>query len=152
MDAEYLKETVGQALADGLSAVAISQPSDSVEFLGQYLLKYVALKERELQVVYSMLLFINLAKMQAVSLKQAAEEEARKVVARAAVYEEAASVKEAHLRAQSNELNALFDAFDADYSNVCFLPRLCFADPETQLDGVCRCCVRFRERPKLASS
>lgn len=41
MDAEYLQKNVGTALADGLAAVACSNPEDPVDFLGRFLLKVV---------------------------------------------------------------------------------------------------------------
>ena len=53
MDSKYLKESVGAALSKGLSAVAVEQPDDPVEYLGNYLLNFVAIEER-LQRVSSM--------------------------------------------------------------------------------------------------
>lgn len=41
MDADYLKTHVGDALTEGLSAVMINQPIDSVAFLAKYLLNHV---------------------------------------------------------------------------------------------------------------
>jgi hypothetical protein len=41
MDAEYLKSNVGEVLANGLTAVVLNQPEDSVDFLGRWLLNYV---------------------------------------------------------------------------------------------------------------
>ena len=46
MDADFLKKHVGDALTGGMSAVNLYQPADPVEFLGQYLLKYVANAEQ----------------------------------------------------------------------------------------------------------
>jgi hypothetical protein len=46
MDSKYLKESVGPALSKGLCAVAVEQPEDPVEFLGNYLLNFVAVEER----------------------------------------------------------------------------------------------------------
>lgn len=46
MDSKYLKESVGAALSKGLSAVAVEQPDDPVEYLGNYLLNFVAIEER----------------------------------------------------------------------------------------------------------
>lgn len=50
MDAEYLKNTVGSALAKGLAAVTNARPADPVEFLGMWLLKYVENQGVEVQV------------------------------------------------------------------------------------------------------
>lgn len=41
MDAEYLKDTVGDVLAQGLAATIIRNPPDSVQYLAQWLLSYV---------------------------------------------------------------------------------------------------------------
>ena len=41
MDFRYLKQHVGDALAQGLSDVACAQPKDPVEHLGKWLLKYI---------------------------------------------------------------------------------------------------------------
>lgn len=41
MDAEYLKQNVGDILANGLTAVVLNQPEDSVDFLGRWLLNFV---------------------------------------------------------------------------------------------------------------
>eukprot|EP00884_Botryococcus_braunii_P010058 jgi/Botrbrau1/19053/Bobra.0100s0077.1 len=46
-DAEYLKATVGDALAKGIAAVAVAQPVDPVAFLGDWLIKNVKDKEIE---------------------------------------------------------------------------------------------------------
>ena len=56
MDAEYLKETVGIALAQGIAETSISKPDDPIEFLGLWLIKYVENKKREAKVTL-MLLF-----------------------------------------------------------------------------------------------
>ena len=40
MDAAYLEATVAKALVKGLACVVESQPDDSVEFLGKFLIKY----------------------------------------------------------------------------------------------------------------
>ena len=46
-DAAYLKSTVGDALSKGMAQVAVSQPNDAVDFLGQFLLNYYATKVAE---------------------------------------------------------------------------------------------------------
>lgn len=50
MEAEYLKESVGQALAAGLADVVLVQPQDPVGHLARYLLKYVDNIEKAAQV------------------------------------------------------------------------------------------------------
>ena len=50
MDVEYLKQDVAAALEEGLATVVKYQPDDQVEFLGQYLLKYVSNQRSEAQV------------------------------------------------------------------------------------------------------
>jgi hypothetical protein len=47
MDADFLKAHVGDALTKGMSEVNLYQPADPVEFLGQYLLKYVQNAEQD---------------------------------------------------------------------------------------------------------
>jgi hypothetical protein len=42
MDAAYLQKHVQNALSEALLAMAIHQPEDSVDFVGQYLIDYVA--------------------------------------------------------------------------------------------------------------
>lgn len=46
-DSAYLKANVGDALTKGLSSIAISQPADAVDFLGNFLLNYHAQKLAE---------------------------------------------------------------------------------------------------------
>eukprot|EP00936_MAST-01D_sp_MAST-1D-sp1_P000133 g133.t1 len=46
-DSAYLKSTVGDALTKGMTAVAVQQPKDSVEFLGKFLINYCAVKSAE---------------------------------------------------------------------------------------------------------
>jgi len=41
MDADYLKENIGDVLSAGLTAVVVNQPHDQVGYLGQWLLQHV---------------------------------------------------------------------------------------------------------------
>ena len=45
MDNAKLQELVGDVLQDGLAEIAYKQPGDAVDYLGRYLLKYVAIQE-----------------------------------------------------------------------------------------------------------
>jgi hypothetical protein len=47
MDNAKLKELVGDVLQDGLAEIAHKQPGDAVDYLGRYLLKWVAQDELE---------------------------------------------------------------------------------------------------------
>lgn len=47
MDAAYLKKNVNGALREAITSMAVLCPDDPVEFLGQYLLKYVDRKNEE---------------------------------------------------------------------------------------------------------
>ena len=40
MESDYVKETVGEALALGLAQVALVRPQDPIEYLGLWLLKH----------------------------------------------------------------------------------------------------------------
>lgn len=40
MDADYLKRTVGEALAEGMSQLVLAQPEDNVNFLADFLINY----------------------------------------------------------------------------------------------------------------
>jgi hypothetical protein len=51
MDTDYLKSSVGDALTQGLAAVAVKQPNDPVEFLGNFLVAYVDTKQKEMEVL-----------------------------------------------------------------------------------------------------
>lgn len=50
MDAAYLQKEVGVALSKGLAATTAAQPYDPVNYLGQWLLKYVQNQECETMV------------------------------------------------------------------------------------------------------
>jgi hypothetical protein len=47
MDAAYLKENVGEVLAEGLTQVVLRQPEDSVEYLANWLLDFVSSKTQK---------------------------------------------------------------------------------------------------------
>ena len=40
MDAEFLKQHVGDALAKGLAQVVVDRPEDGIDHLGKFLLRY----------------------------------------------------------------------------------------------------------------
>jgi hypothetical protein len=40
MDAQYVKETVGAAVIEGVTAVVRSAPEDPVDYLGRFLVHY----------------------------------------------------------------------------------------------------------------
>jgi hypothetical protein len=44
MDAQYLRDSVGESLQAGLSKVAAVQPADPCSYLGNFLLKFVSLR------------------------------------------------------------------------------------------------------------
>jgi len=50
MDAAFLKETVGAPLIEALTAMAVHQPHDAIEYIGNYLINYADRKEKELKV------------------------------------------------------------------------------------------------------
>jgi len=47
MDAAYLKENVNDALMEALTAVAVADPADKVDYIGRYLLQYVERKTKD---------------------------------------------------------------------------------------------------------
>ena len=47
MDAEFLKQHVGSALAKGLAQVVVDRPEDAIDHLGKFLIKYADKQERE---------------------------------------------------------------------------------------------------------
>jgi len=51
MDAKYLNDNVNFALIEALSSMAVSLPDDGVEYIGKYLLQYVARKNMKEMIV-----------------------------------------------------------------------------------------------------
>jgi hypothetical protein len=49
MDNEYLKRTVGKALAQGMAEVVARQPGDAIDYLGNFLVKFANTREAEAQ-------------------------------------------------------------------------------------------------------
>lgn len=70
---------MGDALSTGLAAIAVQQPDDSVEFLGNFLLNYVETKRSELEVEE-----MRQKAKQEVLVKKAAEDEAAAELTKAA--------------------------------------------------------------------
>lgn len=50
MDTEYLKETVGKSLSEGLAHLAKTRAHDAVEFLGYYMINFVEKCQNEIKV------------------------------------------------------------------------------------------------------
>ncbi len=50
MDADYLKLNIGDILVDGLTATVLANPPDKVEFLSNWLFKYVETKKKNIKV------------------------------------------------------------------------------------------------------
>lgn len=47
MDSKYLKENVNDALTEALTAMAVAQPDDKIDYIGKYLLSYVTRKSHK---------------------------------------------------------------------------------------------------------
>jgi len=84
MDAEFLKTSVGKALASAVTSMVIKQPEDAVEYLGNFLLDYVATQEKEEAKKDKLSLLREIKKQQD---ELAAQEEAIKVKAENAAKE-----------------------------------------------------------------
>jgi hypothetical protein len=54
MDVLYLEKNVSRALVDALAVMIMEQPDDCVEFLGNHLLEYVARREADEKVIFSL--------------------------------------------------------------------------------------------------
>ena len=91
-DSAYLTKSVGDALSTGLAAVAVQQPADAVDFLGNYLLNYVETKRSELAVEEQR------------KREKAAAEEKKLVEEEAAAALEKAQAEKAVLRAEEDKL------------------------------------------------
>jgi len=50
MDSDYLKESIGNAIVEGLSSCVINQPEDPVEYLGRFLQEFHLKQEKSIQV------------------------------------------------------------------------------------------------------
>ena len=48
MDAEFLKQHVGTALAKGLAQVVVDRPEDAIDHLGKFLIQYADKQEKEI--------------------------------------------------------------------------------------------------------
>mmetsp|Transcript_20610 Transcript_20610/g.33557 ORF Transcript_20610/g.33557 Transcript_20610/m.33557 type:complete len:602 (-) Transcript_20610:2790-4595(-) len=72
MDAEWLKEHVGEALSQAMVDVARNKPLDPVEFLGKHLLHYVEYHEREIE---NMQMCQRVAKTEEATAEKAKQEE-----------------------------------------------------------------------------
>lgn len=59
MDTEYLKETVGKSLSEGLAHLAKCRAHDAVEYLGYYLINFVEKANNEIKVQCLNNLFYN---------------------------------------------------------------------------------------------
>ena len=73
MDSEYLKQQVGSALTFGLSEICQKKPSDPIDYLSQWLLKYVENMEHYKK--------IDMDKKQLCMERKLADEEKRRVEA-----------------------------------------------------------------------
>lgn len=51
MDADYLKRTVGDPLSEALTSLAMAQPADPIEFIGEALIDYARRREQEQKVM-----------------------------------------------------------------------------------------------------
>merc|ERR1719424_1320923 len=89
-DTDYLKSHVGDALTQGLSAIAVKQPDDPVEFLGNFLVSYVDTKQKK-------------AEAEAMMQKVAADEKAAKAAADAEKAAAAAKSAESANRQKAQE-------------------------------------------------
>lgn len=110
MDAEYLKANVGEVLANGLTAVVLNQPEDSVDYLARWLLKYVDNTKAE------QALKLDLAKQNEIDKKQEEEDAAAKAAAektKASAESSAASKKQELEDFLSNA--AAFDGLYQDF-------------------------------------
>ena len=110
MDVEYLKQDVAAALEEGLATVVKYQPDDQVEFLGQYLLKYVNNKRAEAQVRPTLvdLIVVQLASPRLTHAQAADARAARERTAKAAASRRNAESKQKEIAdAESEKLAGL---------------------------------------------
>mmetsp|Transcript_22428 Transcript_22428/g.29086 ORF Transcript_22428/g.29086 Transcript_22428/m.29086 type:complete len:114 (-) Transcript_22428:1381-1722(-) len=107
MDSSFLKETVGAPLIEALTSMAVEQPSDSVEYIGNYLLNYVERKKKELK--------LEEAKAQVEELLQEAKQEEMARLEEQQVHQKAADEIE-----QKKKKNYKENARN-NFSRKCFL-------------------------------
>lgn len=110
MDAEYLKENIGEVLALGLTDTVIKAPTDPVEHLAKYLLKYVENlnQENEAQAKLAKL------KAQDEAAEAAAKKKADNAAAEAAAEESSAAKKIAEFEEflnNSSSMTGLLEGF-----------------------------------------
>mmetsp|Transcript_30134 Transcript_30134/g.42025 ORF Transcript_30134/g.42025 Transcript_30134/m.42025 type:complete len:637 (-) Transcript_30134:241-2151(-) len=108
MDAEYLKANVGDVLANGLTAVVLNQPEDSVDYLARWLLKYVDNTKAEEE------LKLQLAKQAEIDKKADEESEATRLKAEKEASEAAKST--AQRKKDLEEFLSTATTFDGLYS------------------------------------
>lgn len=57
MDTEYLKETIGKSLSEGLAHLAKCRTHDAVEYLGYYLINFVDKANNQTKVYFFLIFY-----------------------------------------------------------------------------------------------